>query len=154
MHDPAQTALPESTSTAVAAPALDAGERWARAAASTVFFAAVVYTFYAASRMRGGMAMPGGWTMPMMWMVMPGQSLAAAAAMFLIMWQAMMVAMMLPSSWPMLELYGRVARHLGRRWPLLETLVVASGYFAVWAGFGIIAFAMGAGISSTAMVSV
>ncbi len=53
--------------------------------------------------------MPGGWEMSMMWMAMPGQSIAGAAFTFLIMWLAMMIAMMLPSSWPMLELYQKVA---------------------------------------------
>ena len=47
--------------------------------------------------------------MPMMWMVMPGRSPGGSALVFLVMWQAMMIAMMLPSSWPMLELYARVA---------------------------------------------
>ena len=58
--------------------------------------------------MAGGMPMPGGWTMGMMWMRMPGQGWTAAAAMFVVMWAAMMVAMMLPSTWPMLRLYHRV----------------------------------------------
>src|SRR6476619_6005379 len=44
-----------------------------------------------------GMPMPGGWTMSMAWMPMPGQSPLGAAASFLGMWLAMMAAMMLPS---------------------------------------------------------
>jgi len=102
----------------------DRTEQCARATASGVFLLAAAYTFYAARGMSGGMTMPGGWTMPMMWMVMPGQSLAGAAFVFLLMWQAMMIAMMLPSSWPTLELYSRVARNTGsvgpcstRLWP-------------------------------------
>jgi predicted metal-binding membrane protein len=45
----------------------------------------------------GGMPMPGGLTLSMGWMRMPGQTWPAAAASFLGMWVVMMVAMMLPS---------------------------------------------------------
>ena len=48
----------------------------------------------------GGMAMPGGWTMSMMWMRMPGQTWPGAAASFVGMWVVMMAAMMLPSLVP------------------------------------------------------
>src|SRR6202790_447900 len=130
MADSAQTASP----TALARPdlstlPLDLRERWARAVASGAFVVAAAYTLYAALHMSGGMRMSDNWTMPMMWMVMPGQSLAGAAATFLLMWQAMMIAMMLPSSWPMLELYARVARHAEHERPLLDTLAVAASYF-------------------------
>src|SRR5579864_8532493 len=53
----------------------------------------------------GGMPMPGGWTMSMAWMRMPGQTWPGAAASFLGMWVVMMVAMMLPSLVPMLWRY-------------------------------------------------
>jgi predicted metal-binding membrane protein len=53
----------------------------------------------------GGMLMPGGWTMSMAWMRMPGQTWAGAAASWLGMWIVMMVAMMLPSLVPMLWRY-------------------------------------------------
>jgi predicted metal-binding membrane protein len=46
--------------------------------------------------------MAGGWTMSMVWMKMPDQSLAVAAASFLGMWLIMMLAMMLPSLLPTL----------------------------------------------------
>ncbi len=52
-----------------------------------------------------GMPMPGGWTMSMAWMRMPGQTWPGAAASFLGMWVVMMVAMMLPSLLPMLRRY-------------------------------------------------
>ena len=51
--------------------------------------------------------MPGGWTMSMAWMRMPGQTWLGAAASFLGMWIVMMVAMMLPSLVPMLWRYRR-----------------------------------------------
>ena len=131
----------------------DRAELWARAVASSVFLLAAAYAFYAARSMPGDMAMPGGWIMPMMWMSMPGQSLAGAALAFLLMWQPMMIAMMLPSSWPTLELYSRVARHTGQRWPLFNTVLAGVGYFTVWGAFGAIAFAAGFEISRAAMTS-
>src|SRR5262245_52078518 len=53
------------------------------------------------------MPMPGGWTMSMAWMRMPGQTWLDAALNFLGMWIVMMVAMMLPSLVPMLWRYRR-----------------------------------------------
>jgi len=54
---------------------------------------------------KGEMPMPGGWTMSMAWIRMPGQTWPGAAASFLGMWVVMMVAMMLPSLFPMLQRY-------------------------------------------------
>ena len=103
--------------------------------------------------MGGGMSMPGGWTMPMMWMAMPGQSLWSAARVFLIMWAAMMIAMMLPSTWPMLSLYRRVAVSSHQKHISLGTLLLGFGYFFVWTAFGAAAFAGGVLISQAAMSS-
>jgi len=64
-----------------------------------------------------------------------------------------MIAMMLPSSWPTLELYSRVARHTGQRLPLFNTVLAGAGYFTVWGAFGAIAFAGGFEISRAAMIS-
>ena len=65
----------------------------------------------------GGMPMPGGWTMSMAWMRMPGQTWPDAAASFLVMWVVMMVAMMLPSLAPMLWRYRRSRRQDRRNAP-------------------------------------
>lgn len=78
----------------------------------------------------GEMPMPGGWTMSMAWMRMPGQTWSGAAASFLGMWVVMMAAMMLPSLVPVL----RRCRMAGR---------VGLGYFLVWAGLGLIVFVLG-----------
>jgi predicted metal-binding membrane protein len=67
--------------------------------------AAVTIVWCASMSSMGGMTMPGGWTMSMTWMRMPGQSWPGAAASFLGMWIVMMVAMMLPSLVPMLARY-------------------------------------------------
>src|ERR1700676_3776471 len=91
----------------------------------------------------GEMPMPGGWTMSMAWMPMPGQTWTSAAASFLVMWVVMMVPMMLPSLVPMLWRYrqavGRpVETHLNRL-----TALVGVGYFFVWTVLGMGAFPLG-----------
>ncbi len=59
------------------------------------------------------MPMPGGWTMSMAWMRMPGQTWPGAAASFLGMWVVMMMAMMLPSLVPMLWRYRQAVGSTG-----------------------------------------
>src|ERR1700712_338900 len=91
----------------------------------------------------GDMPMPGGWTMSMAWMRMPGQTWLGAAAAFLGMWVVMMVAMMMPSLMPMLLGYRQAlgttgATRLGRL-----TSLVGMAYFFVWTIFGIAAFSLG-----------
>src|SRR5437667_10055417 len=81
--------------------------------------AAVTIARCASMSAMGGMPMPGGWTMSMAWMRMPGQTWPGAAASFLGTWVVMMAAMMLPSLVPMLWRYrqavGRTAAtRLGR----------------------------------------
>src|SRR5688572_19496416 len=90
----------------------------------------------------GEMPMPGGWTMSMAWMRMPGQTWPAAAASFLGMWVVMMVAMMLPSLVPMLWRYRQA---VGGREPRLNglTALAGAGYFSVWAGLGMAVFPLG-----------
>src|SRR5262252_3965951 len=61
----------------------------------------------------GEMQMPGGWTMSMAWMRMPGQTWPVAAALFLGMWVVMMMAMMLPSLIPMLWRYRQAVARTG-----------------------------------------
>src|ERR1700676_2391138 len=82
---------------------------------TVVFGVSVAATIYFCRSMAGGMEMPGGWMMSMMWMRMPGQTWGGAVAMFLMMWLAMMVAMMLPSALPMLLSYRRALRANGER---------------------------------------
>lgn len=119
-----------------------------------LFAAAAVVTLYLTRSMSGGMAMPGNWTMSMMWMVMPGQTWLGAALSFVCMWLAMMVAMMLPSSLPMLLLYRRAAAYRGETHLGLMTFVLGAGYFFVWLLFGVIAYVAGAAVARAAMASV
>ena len=99
----------------------------------------------------GEMPMPGGWTMSMAWMRMPGQTWPGAAATFVGMWVVMMVAMMLPSLVPMLWRYrwavdGIRAPRRGRL-----TALVGVGYFAVWSALGVAAFPVGVALAAIEM---
>src|SRR3954451_16807796 len=79
-----------------------------------------------------GMPMPGGWTMSMMWMRMPGQTWIEATASFLTMWVVMMAAMMLPSHLPMLWRYRQAVRSKGESRLGRVTVLAGLGYFFVW----------------------
>jgi predicted metal-binding membrane protein len=99
----------------------------------------------------GEMPMPGGWTMSMAWMRMPGQTWPGAAASFLGMWVVMMVAMMLPSLIPMLWRYRQAVGRTGERRLGRLTALVGVGYFFVWTMFGMAAFPLGAAVAAAEM---
>ncbi len=61
------------------------GDRAYVAISVALFVATVQETIRLTASMSGGMRMPGGWTMSMAWMVMPGQTWAAAAISFMVM---------------------------------------------------------------------
>ena len=99
----------------------------------------------------GEIPMPGGWTMSMAWMPMPGQTWLGAAASFVGMWVVMMVAMMLPSFLPTLSRYRQTIGHtVGVRLGWL-TALVGIGYFFVWTVFGIVVFPLGATLAEIEM---
>ena len=113
--------------------------------------AAVTVIWCASMSAMGGMPMPGGWTMSMPWMRMPGQSWPGAAVMFLGMWIVMMVAMMLPSLAPMLWRYRQTSvatsdLRLGRL-----TTLVGAGYFFVWTLIGAAVFPLGFAVAAIQM---
>jgi predicted metal-binding membrane protein len=114
-----------------------------------VFAVSVAVTVYFCRSMAGEMEMPGGWTMSMMWMRMPGQSWPMAAAMFLLMWLTMMVAMMLPSALPMLWKFRRSLNETGNVGAPM--MLVASGYFFVWLACGAVVYAVGVPFALAAM---
>lgn len=133
-----------------------------------IFAASAVATIVWCASMSsmGGMTMPGGWTMTMTWMRMPGQTWTGAAASFLGMWMVMMIAMMLPSLLPMLMRYRKAvvatsapattavtaattaltATRLG-----LLTTLVGVAYFSVWALFGAAIYPPGMALAEVAM---
>jgi predicted metal-binding membrane protein len=119
-----------------------------------VFAVAAGTTLYLTHSMSGGMSMPGNWTMSMMWMIMPNQSWLGAALSFVGMWLAMMIAMMLPSSLPMLLLYRRAALFRGETRVGWRTFVAGVGYFFVWVQFGVVAYLLGEVVAHASMASV
>jgi len=94
------------------------------------------------------MQMPGGWTMSMAWMRMPGQTWPQAIAAFLSMWTVMMVAMMLPCLAPMLADYRRQTAGPGVN---VKGSLMGLGYFSTWALIGAIAYAIGVPIAYAQM---
>jgi predicted metal-binding membrane protein len=99
----------------------------------------------------GGMSMPGGWTMLMAWMRMPGQTWIEATAWFLGMWVVMMMAMMLPSLAPMLWRYRQAVLCSGESRLARLTLLAGLGYFFVWVLFGLAIFPLGAALAAVEM---
>jgi len=97
------------------------------------------------------MSMPGGWTMSMVWMRMPGQTWPGAAVSFLVMWVVMMMAMMLPSLTPMLWRYRQALATTGEKHFRLSALV-GVGYFFVWTALGIVTFPVGVVLSAIEML--
>lgn len=121
---------------------------------SAIVFAASAATtiaWCASMSAMGAMEMPGGWTMSMMWMRMPGQSWLGAAAGFVGMWVVMMGAMMLPSVTPTLWRYRMSLGGINRSHAGWLTGLAGSGYFAAWAVLGAIVFAVGIVVAAIAM---
>jgi predicted metal-binding membrane protein len=118
--------------------------------------AAVTVVWCASMSAMRGMPMPGGWTMSMAWMRMPGQTWPGVAASFLGMWIVMMVAMMLPSVAPMLWRYRQavgegVHGQPGKKRLGLLTALAGVGYFLVWTLFGMAAFPLGVTLAALEM---
>ncbi len=123
-----------------------------------VLSAALTVAWCGSMSSMGTMAMPGGWSMSMAWMRMPGQSWLGAAASFLGMWIVMMVAMMLPSLVPALDRYRQAVAtaeecRAGRATPHRLTALVAAAYFFVWALLGVAVFPLGVALAALEMQS-
>jgi predicted metal-binding membrane protein len=89
----------------------------------------------------------------MMWVPMPGQSWAVAAATFAIAWTVMMVPMMLPSLAPTLWRYRRAELESGASRAAVAAVGAGAVYFLVWAVVGVGLFAAGLAVSSATMRS-
>jgi predicted metal-binding membrane protein len=113
--------------------------------------AAVTIVWCASMSAMGEMPMPGGWTMSMAWMRMPGQTWPGVAVSFLGMWVPMMVAMMLPSLVPMLWRYRQAVGRTGDTRLGRLTALVGVGYFFIWTVFGMVAFPFGAALAAIEM---
>jgi predicted metal-binding membrane protein len=113
--------------------------------------AAVTIVWCASMSAMGEMPVPGGWSMSMAWMRMPGQTWPGSATSFLGMWVVMMVAMMLPSLVPMLWRYRRAVDRRGEARLGRLTALVGVAYFLVWTVFGMAAFPLGAALATVEM---
>lgn len=71
----------------------------------------------------------------------PDLTMGGSWLLFLVMWVAMMVAMMLPAAAPMVLMYGRMRRDDPR-----SVLLFSGTYLALWVAFGGLAYALSAGI--------
>ena len=121
---------------------------------SALLFSASAFVTFVWCRSMSGMGempMPGGWTMTMMWMRMPGQTWSAAAASFVRMWVVMMVAMMLPSLVPMLWRYREAVGRTGDSSLGALTALVSVGYFFVWTVIGMTLFPLGVALAEIGM---
>ncbi len=97
------------------------------------------------------MPMPGGWTMSMAWMRLPGQTWLGAAASFVGMWSVMMVAMMLPVLAPMLWRYRQALGSAGESRLGRLTVAMGAGYFVVWIVLGAVTFPAGVALTAVEM---
>jgi predicted metal-binding membrane protein len=77
-----------------------------------------------------------------------GLGALAGLALFLLAWQTMIAAMMLPSSMPLIRLFAVTSRNQPR--PGLVMAVFLGGYAAVWTAFGALAFAADLGLARAA----
>jgi predicted metal-binding membrane protein len=130
-----------------------ASERAFFAVSALLFFVSAAATVVWCESMSaiGDMPMPGGWTMSMAWMLMPGQTWLGAAASFLGMWIVMMAAMMLPSMTPMLWRYRQAVERTSEARLSLLTALVGIGYFFVWTLVGMAAFPIGIALATIEM---
>ena len=121
--------------------------------AALLFAGAAAATIVSGASMSamGEMPMPGGWTMSMAWMQMPGESWAGAAASFLGMWVDMMAAMMLPSLVSMLRRYRQAVAQTGVTRLRRLTALAGLGYFFVWTLVGVAVFPLGVALTTVEM---
>ncbi|MEO9249662.1 MAG: DUF2182 domain-containing protein [Gemmatimonadaceae bacterium] len=124
------------------------GERSLLATCVLLVVVAVGVTVHMCNAMSGGMPMPGGWTLSMVWILSADQSWRGAAASFVAAWIVMMVAMMLPSFVPALASYRRGVPAASMSRSAALTMLVGIGYFATWAVVGAVVYPLGAGVTS------
>lgn len=117
---------------------------WFIVICSLAFIISVAATAYFCITMNGDMPMPGGWRMSMMWMRMPGEKWLSSFAGFMLMWLAMMIAMMLPSALPMF---------LKTKRGLSFFCYTSMGYFIAWLLAGLIFYVAGAMFANETMHS-
>ena len=126
--------------------------RWIFFGAGLLLFgASAAVTIIRSMPVMEGMPMPGGWTMSMAWMRMPGQTWPGALTAFLGMWLVMMAAMMLPSLLPMLWRYHQTVLLADRAHPGRSAVLAGLVYFLVWTLLGLAVYPLGAGLAAIQM---
>jgi len=120
-----------------------------------VFIACAVMTVFQGIAMQrmNVMSMPGGWTISMTWMIMPGQTWLSSAISFINMWIIMMVPMMMPSLLLMLSKYCHEAGKPNDMWLHWSVALIILGYFFVWVLCGVGVFCAGIGAAKLEMRS-
>lgn len=118
-----------------------------------IFAVAAIVTILSSAAMEpmGAMPMAGGWLLSGIWLPLCGQSWLETAACFLGMWLVMMIAMMLPSLTPVLWRYRETAFAAGAKRPGARAVLAGASYFAIWTGFGLLAFLIGAALAQAAI---
>jgi predicted metal-binding membrane protein len=118
-----------------------------------LFTAAAVVTILSGAAMEtmGAVPMAGGWLLSGIWLPLCGQSWLETAACFLGMWLVMMVTMMLPSLAPALWRYREAVCAAGANRPGGLATLAGASYFAVWTGFGLLTFLLGASLAQAAL---
>ena len=84
-------------------------------------------------------------------LLVDGPSPLLAGLLFLLAWQVMIAAMMLPSSLPLVRLYARASLPAPGRERAMAAFI--AGYAAVWSAFGALAFAFDAGVHAVVSAS-
>jgi predicted metal-binding membrane protein len=77
-------------------------------------------------------------------LLVDGPAVVPATLLFLLAWQVMIAAMMLPSSLPLLRLYSAASARAPAR--DLSMAAFIGGYAVVWSAFGLLAFGFDAGL--------
>jgi predicted metal-binding membrane protein len=84
-------------------------------------------------------------------LITDGPPLAVATLLFLVAWQVMIAAMMLPTTLPLLRMFRVASARAPRRQLAMGAFV--AGYAVVWSAFGALAFAFDAGVHATVNAS-
>jgi predicted metal-binding membrane protein len=96
--------------------------------------------------MYGAMTGPSAWMMTSVW---DGKHLLLLWTM----WAVMMAAMMLPSAWPMLVMYGALSRRASHGRHSRDLYLFSAGYVLVWATFSVAATVVQRGLAELLILS-
>jgi len=89
-----------------------------------------------------------------MGVLVPAQWSREYAGVMFLMWWVMMIAMMLPSATPMVLLFAMMNRKQKEKGnAYVPTVLFASAYLVVWAGFSVVAVALQWGLEATTLLS-